>query len=130
MHLNLSNQMTMKQEHVMSPNMIKSMEILQLNSMGLLEKVDQELEDNPLLENENSEDEAQNDESFEAELDSDDSSNDENDEQELVVEDNDNNEDDFERLVEMASEWPEDNVMTAGAPSSNAVSDMRERQDD
>src|SRR6056297_3649581 len=56
MHLNLSNQMTMKQEHVMSPNMIKSMEILQLNSMGLLEKVDQELEDNPLLENENSED--------------------------------------------------------------------------
>lgn len=111
----------------MSPNMIKSMEILQLNSMGLLEKVDQELEDNPLLENENSEDEAQNDESFEAELDSDDSSN---DEQELVVEDNDNNEDDFERLVEMASEWPEDNVMTAGAPSSNAVSDMRERQDD
>jgi len=123
MHLNLSSQMQMKQEHVMSPDMIRSMELLQLNSMALLEKVDQELEDNPLLENENSDDD-------EFDQDLPESDTELSDEKELVVEDNDNNEDDFERLVEMASEWPEDNVMTAGAPSSNAISDMRERQDD
>ena len=35
-----------------------------------------------------------------------------------------------ERLVEMASEWPEDNVTTASAPSSNSISDQMERQDD
>jgi RNA polymerase sigma-54 factor len=109
--------------------MIKSMEILQLNSMALQERLDQELEDNPLLDDDNSGEDNSNDEDHER------SGDNELDteiyhEKEMVVEDNDNNEDDFERLVEMASEWPEDNVMTAGAPSSNSMSDMRERQDD
>jgi len=113
----------------MSPNMIRSMEILQLNAMGLQERLDQELEDNPLLDNEDSENENSDSDDMDV-RDQNESETELSGEKELVVEDNDNNEDDFERLVEMASEWPDDNVMTAGSPSSNAMSDMRERQDD
>lgn len=113
----------------MSPNMIRSMEILQLNSMALQERLDQELEDNPLLDDDNSEDDISSDEANERSIDND-ADTEIDHEKEMVVEDNDNNEDDFERLVEMASEWPDDNVTTAGSPSSNSMSDVRERQDD
>lgn len=117
----------------MAPHMIQSMELLQLNAMALQEKIDQELEDNPLLENENAEldgSSSDSDEEIYSGENENSSSENSDDEKELVVEDNDNNEDDFERLVEMASEWPDDNVTTASGPSSNAISDQMERQDD
>ena len=111
----------------MAPHMIQSMEILQLNAMALQEKIEQELEDNPLLENENASDEESN---FDEDSSLNEADSNEREEQELVVDSDKNNEDDFERLLEISQEWPDDNVITAGSPSSNRVSDISERRDD
>lgn len=127
MHLNLSTQMKMSQEHVMAPHMIQSMEILQLNAMALQEKIEQELEDNPLLENENATD---NESEFDEEATYADPDAPTTEEKELVVDSDQSNENDFERLLEISQEWPDDNVITAGNPSSNRLSDMSERRDD
>ena len=116
----------------MAPHMIQSMEILQLNALALQERLDQELEDNPLLENENSDSSSETGESVA--LDDDMGGREEStssvDEKELVAGSEENNESDFERLLEMSEEWPDDNVITASRPSSNFVSDQMERQDD
>jgi RNA polymerase sigma-54 factor len=127
MHLNLSPQMRMSQEHIMAPHMIQSMEILQLNALALQEKIEQELEDNPLLENENAPAE---DGEFEGESEFRDIDGPSDDEKELVVDSDQNNENDFERLLEISQEWPDDNVITAGNPSSNRLSDLMDRRDD
>jgi RNA polymerase sigma-54 factor len=95
--------MHMAQKQVLAPRMIQSMEILQLPIIALQERIEQEMEDNPVLDQiEPTEDE----ETIAAETESPDALPDT--ERELVVKDSENNEDDFERLLNMAENLPDD----------------------
>lgn len=60
MKLSMTGQMRMDQRMTLAPRMIQSMEILQLPAMALLEKIETELNSNPVLE---TEDDSQVDES-------------------------------------------------------------------
>ena len=51
MRFDTSQQMKLGQQMKLAPRMIQSMEILQLPIMALQERIDQELAENPLLEN-------------------------------------------------------------------------------
>ncbi len=87
----------------LSPRIIQAMEILQLPMMALQERIDAELEANPVLEVKNPEvdDEAPptEDESF-----------DDRGETPLVVEDSSGNEDDFKRLAEFEAEYGSESI--------------------
>ncbi len=50
MRLNMGQQIRMSQQMKLTPRMIQSMEILQLSSLALEERIDQELAENPVLE--------------------------------------------------------------------------------
>src|SRR5712692_10527096 len=50
MHLNMSQRITQTQSMILAPRMIQSMEILQLPIMALQERIQQELQENPVLE--------------------------------------------------------------------------------
>jgi RNA polymerase sigma-54 factor len=50
MKLDMTNQMRLEQRMKLAPRMIQSMEILQLPTLALLEKIEQELNSNPVLE--------------------------------------------------------------------------------
>ncbi len=94
--------MQMAQKQVLAPRMIQSMEILQLPIMALQERLEQEMEDNPVLDQiEPDEDEGPLEETV-VNPDSPTES-----ERELVVGDDSNNEDDFERLLNMADNLPD-----------------------
>ncbi len=101
MRMSFGLEQKMVQKQVLAPRMIQSMEILQLPVLALQEKIEQEMNENPMLEVQ--EQEAN---------DSDDSSKDEYDsrsesEEEFVVEDGKDNADDFERLLEMDQQYPD-----------------------
>ena len=49
MRLSLGQSMQMAQKQVLAPRMIQSMEILQLPIIALQERIEQEMEDNPVL---------------------------------------------------------------------------------
>ncbi|MCD4830614.1 MAG: RNA polymerase factor sigma-54 [Anaerohalosphaeraceae bacterium] len=59
MKLSMTGQMRMEQRMKLAPRMIQSMEILQLPAMALLEKIEAELNSNPVLEVENDQTEAE-----------------------------------------------------------------------
>lgn len=99
--LGIDQRQVQKQVQTLAPRMIHSMEILQLPAMALLERIDQELSENPVLELA----EPEVDETDSDNQDSTDSTTDDG-ERELVVEEN-NNEEDFERLLEMDRELPD-----------------------
>jgi RNA polymerase sigma-54 factor len=86
----------------LAPRMIQSMEILQLPIMALQERIEQEMNENPLLElqeqDPNLPEEPEERENPDAPTDS---------EKELVVDDAHNNAEDFERLLNLDREWPE-----------------------
>ncbi len=86
----------------LAPRMIQSMEILQLPTLALQERIEQEMNENPLLEQQDIDpmapDEAND------ELPSNDTRSE--DEKELVVDNDHDNQDDFERLVNMDAELP------------------------
>ncbi len=103
MRLSLGQQMQMAQKQVLAPRMIQSMEILQLPIMALQERIEQEMEDNPVLDQIEPSEDA---ESFKEEIDSPDAPSES--ERELVVQDDTNNEEDFERLMNMADNLPDD----------------------
>jgi RNA polymerase sigma-54 factor len=95
--------MQMAQKQVLAPRMIQSMEILQLPIMALQERLEQEMEDNPVLDQiEPDEDDGPLEETVvnpDAPTES---------ERELVVAEDSNNEDDFERLLNMVDSLPDD----------------------
>ena len=91
------------QTQKLAPRMIQSMEILQLPLMALQERIEQEMNENPLLEQQEIDPNAPD------EIDDDDRATNEpvsEMEKELVVKDDRDNADDFERLVNMDSELP------------------------
>ena len=107
MRLSVGLQMQLSQKQVLAPRMIQSMEILQLPILALQERIEQEMEENPCLDQQDgTEDGSQLDDDDRASVDSPDAPSDT--ERELVVEDNANNEEDFERLLNMAENMPSD----------------------
>ena len=100
------------------------MEILQLPILALEERIEQEMEENPVLEM------RENDPDLPAEQvdeESPDSPTDE--ERELVIDESNSNEDDFERLLKMDEEWP-DHFEEHTRPSRNRVEEESARKHD
>ena len=50
MRLSLGQDLRLVQKQVLAPRMIQSMEILQLSILALQERIEQEMEENPVLE--------------------------------------------------------------------------------
>jgi RNA polymerase sigma-54 factor len=116
--------MRMVQKQILAPRMIQSMEILQLPIQALEERIEQEVEENPILEIQ------ENDPDLPAE-----SAEQEppdapsEDERELVIDGTNSNERDFERLLRMDEEWP-DHFEERSRPSRNRMEQIEERQND
>ena len=118
-----SYQQNQKLVQKLAPRMIQSMEILQLPALALQERIDQEMNENPLLEKQ------ENDPDSPDEVDDADSPDIRSEgEKELVVKDDDNT-DDFERLQNMASEMPS-TFDDSFRRSRNQMSDDADRRHD
>jgi RNA polymerase sigma-54 factor len=85
--------------------MIQSMEILQLPILALQERIEQEMEENPVLELKEEDPDLPAEQAEQEERVSPDAPTEE--ERELVIDESKNNEDDFERLMKMDEEWPD-----------------------
>ncbi len=130
MRLEHSMGLRMGHELHLAPRMIQSMEILQLPIMALEEKIQQELQENPVLEltqdseNANPNDDwndDKNDHEFEANTSKDTS------DKTLVIDTKGQAEADFERLDGMPEEWKE-SLYDDHRPSRNAIEEFSERK--
>jgi len=92
------------QTQKLAPRMIQSMEILQLHALALQERIEQEMSENPLLEQQESDPLTPDD--TEEEFDESSKDTRSENEKELVVENDNDNKEDFERLQNMISELP------------------------
>jgi RNA polymerase sigma-54 factor len=116
-----------KQQQVqkLAPRMIQSMEILQLPVLALQERIEQEMNENPMLEIEEArQNEDDPDEDGEKPSDKPVSEN----EKELVVDEDSSNAEDFERLANMDNLMP--NTFDDFRRSSNRMQDDADRQHD
>lgn len=102
MRMSMGLQARQMQVQKLAPRMIQSMEILQLPTLALQERIEQEMNENPLLEQQEVDPLAPDD--AEEEAPSPDTRSE--DERELVVDNDHDNQDDFERLLNMDSELP------------------------
>ncbi len=99
MKMSMSNQMRMEQRMKLAPRMIQSMEILQLPLLALQERIEAELNSNPVLE-----EVAETPEQVTPDRNEDDSS--ENfDEKDLVVKEDNDRAEDFERLNSISDDF-------------------------
>jgi RNA polymerase sigma-54 factor len=113
------------QTQKLAPRMIQSMEILQLPLMALQERIEQEMNENPLLEQldvDPNEPDANDDDRMSSETVSE-------SEKELVVDNDHDNADDFERLLNMDSELPS-TFDDSFRRSANRMQDDADRQHD
>ena len=131
MHLNISQQMKMSQQMKLAPRMIQSMEILQLPLMELKERIEQELIENPLLEDLGGtpESPAPDADSPEVREPSDEGGEPFDlpspaekplEQKELVVDNDHNNQDDFERLSELGDDWQDDESFSPRVSASRS----------
>src|SRR5258708_3192699 len=136
MHLNMSTRMTQSQQMVLAPRMIQSMEILQLPIMALQERIQQELQENPVLEELK---ETSTDDVHTAEFDdfSADSAEPERKDvsdprSELVIGETNGNQEDFDRVdrfLETNRDWA-DNFNEEHRPSSNRIDEEGDKKHD
>jgi RNA polymerase sigma-54 factor len=124
MRLSFGQELRLVQKQVLAPRMIQSMEILQLPIMALQERIDQEVQENPVLELREDDPDLP---AEEVEREPPDSSSDE--ERELVIDESKDNEADFERLMRMDEEWP-DHFEERSRPSRNRLEEEGERKHD
>lgn len=117
----------MLQKQVLAPRMIQSMEILQLPIMALQERIEQEMEENPMLELQEEEGDGWSDEEQQEKPEPPDAPSEE--ERELVIDESKGNEDDFERLLKMDEQWP-DHFEEHSRPSRNQVEEAGQRKHD
>jgi RNA polymerase sigma-54 factor len=99
MRMNLSSQMRMEQRMKLAPRMIQSMEVLQLPLLALQEKIEAELNSNPVLE--------RVEETSEQAALPEDSASEASSEQEMVVSEDPDRLEDFQRLEELDEEFQE-----------------------
>lgn len=127
MQLGFGQHMKMSQQMKLAPRMIQSMEILQLPVMALKERLEQEMSENPLLEEPVSEaDPIDLPEGPPVDVEP----TKPLEQKELVVDADTNNADDFERLLEMSSDWPDDEALYSPKVSSNQIDVAGDRQHD
>ena len=126
MRLSFGQELRMAQKQVLAPRMIQSMEILQLPILALEERIEQEMEENPVLELQEVDPDLPADET-DAEYEAPDSPTDE--ERELVIDETTDNEADFERLLKLDEEWP-DHFDEHTRPSRNRVEEEGQRKHD
>jgi len=126
MRLSLGQDLRMVQKQVLAPRMIQSMEILQLPILALQERIEQEMEENPVLEMVEEEPELSAEPPVEEEdrLSPDAPSE---EERELVIDETRSNEDDFERLMKMDEEWP-DHFEERAHPSRGEIEEAGQRK--
>ena len=115
MRLSFGQQLKMAQKQILAPRMIQSMEILQLPILALQERIEQEIEENPVLDLIEVDPDLP-EEQFEAEKEETAADT----EKELVVDETKDNKDDFERLDQMNEEWPE-TFEERRQPSANRI---------
>ena len=105
MRLSLGQDMRLQQKQVLAPRMIQSMEILQLPILALEERIEQEIEENPVLDLQVDDPDLPSETGEAPAEESPDAPSEE--ERELVINETVRNEDDFERLMKMDEEWPD-----------------------
>ncbi len=124
MRLSLGQDLRQVQKQILAPRMIQSMEILQLPILALQERIEQELQENPVLEMREEEpefpEETEEREPPDAPTE---------DERPLVIDEGQDNEADFERLLRMDEEYPEHSEEYS-RPSSNRIDEISERRHD
>jgi RNA polymerase sigma-54 factor len=113
------------QTQKLAPRMIQSMEILQLPIMALQERIEQEMNENPMLEVEERDESLPDEEPNEDESST---SSRTEDEKELIVKDNQSNAEDFERLANMDGDMPD--TFDDFRRSSNRVQEDGDRAHD
>ncbi len=129
MRLDTTMTQRMSQQMVLAPRMIQSMEILQLAIMALQERIQQELQENPVLEQAESNDETQPAEEGDSlQQTAPDESGDPGSE-ELVIDENSSNELDFDRLEALSRDW-EDHFNEEHRPSRNGMDEEGDRKHD
>src|SRR5438552_15806595 len=117
------------QTMILAPRMIQSMEILQLPIMALQERIQQELQENPVLElKEASDDQPAGEEEAEAAPAVETPENNER-EEELVIDDTGDNSIDFDRLEALSKDW-EDQFNEEHRPSRNGMDEEGDKKHD
>src|SRR5713226_7400939 len=104
MRLDTTMTQRMDQRMILAPRMIQSMEILQLPIMALQERIQQELQENPVLELKEAtgDEQTPEEEATPAAAESEDATNPET---ELVIDEAGDKESDFDRLEAFESNW-------------------------
>ena len=125
MRLDTSQHMRQEMRMKLAPRMIQSMEILQLPIMALQERINQELVENPTLEQQELDDD-EAPETVESDA-ADDSQTIE--EKELVVDERHDNEEDFERLESLEEDWS-DHFRASHRVSRGASEEAGDRKHD
>jgi RNA polymerase sigma-54 factor len=130
MRLDTSMITRMEQKMILAPRMIQSMEILQLPIMALQERIQQELQENPVLElKEVNEDEAPaGAEEGEVAVAVAEEEKPES-ERELVIDETSDNELDFDRLDALSKDW-EDHFNEEHRPSRNGIDEEGDKKHD
>jgi RNA polymerase sigma-54 factor len=105
MRLSLGQDLRMVQKQMLAPRMIQSMEILQLQILALQERIEQEMEENPILEILEEEPDVVPEAEEISEQEPPDAPSE--DERELVIDEAHSHEGDFERLIKMDEQWPD-----------------------
>ncbi len=105
MRLSFGQDLRMVQKQVLAPRMIQSMEILQLPILALQERIEQEIEENPVLDLREEDPDLPAEAAEGRAAEAPDAPTEE--ERELVIDETHSNEDDFERLMKMDEEWPD-----------------------
>jgi RNA polymerase sigma-54 factor len=130
MRLSFGQELRLAQKQILAPRMIQSMEILQLPILALQERIEQEMQENPLLDLNEEDREFAPEDGGEVEAPVEappDAPTDE--ERELVIGEDTNNEKDFERLLNMGEEWP-DHSDEYSRPSRGRMEEDSERKHD
>src|SRR5881396_475686 len=129
MRLDTTMTQRMDQRMILAPRMIQSMEILQLPIMALQERIQQELQENPVLElKEASDDQPVGEEEAEAAPGVETPENNER-EEELVIDDTGDNSIDFDRLEALSKDW-EDQFNEEHRPSRNGMDEEGDKKHD
>jgi RNA polymerase sigma-54 factor len=129
MRLDTTMQQRMDQKMILAPRMIQSMEILQLPIMALQERIQQELQENPVLELKEDEDAPAEPDDFEGPVELADDGGDDPGAAELVIDDTGTGELDFDRLEALSKDW-EDHFNEEHRPSRNSLEEEGDRKHD
>jgi len=124
MRLSFGQEMRQVQKQILAPRMIQSMEILQLPIQALEERIEQELQENPILEMQENDPDLPDDT-----VEREDSDAKTTEEKELVVDETKNNADDFERLESLGDDWSQDYDERPRVSSNRMAEDDDRRHD-